>query len=75
MNDHEERRKWDQDHDMLVEMHTILLSIKETHEKHVEDDDKHFGRIYKKLGSLTWYVAIGLGIVLTIEFLSPHIIK
>lgn len=63
----EDRRN--EDHDLLVEVHTMLKSMKENYDKHVEDDEAHFGRLYKGQGKLTWLVAIGIGGVAVLKFL------
>ena len=61
----EERRKgYDRrydDHDLLIQIHSILTSLEKNYNKHTEDDNGHFGRLYKGQEKLAWFVAIGIG--------------
>lgn len=89
MNDYggEDRRQKSMDHDLLLELKGILLQqnaimagqkeAADTHvkafEKHVEDDKIAFNAIWKLVGQLRWYVAMGMGILIALEFASKFI--
>lgn len=65
-----ERRKYSEgDHDLLVEVHTMLKGMKENYDKHVQSDEENFVRLYKITGDLKWYIAIGIGILATLKFI------
>lgn len=68
--DGEERRRFSQDHDMIVEMYTMIKSMKEDIAGHTSDDEKHFNRLYKGQARSLWYIAIGIGIIATLKFLG-----
>lgn len=67
--DGEERRRYSQDHDMLVSMFEMLKSMKENHLNHLADDEKNFNRLYKGQARALWYIAIGIGIISAFQFL------
>lgn len=67
-----ERRQDDRrhdDHDLLLEVHTMLVGFKENYDAHVESDDRHFSRLYNATSNLKWYIAIGIGILATLKFI------
>lgn len=68
MYEGQERRREDEDHDLIVEMHAVLLEFKKNFEKHEENDNVHFGRLYSSTGHLKWYIAVGIGILITLKF-------
>lgn len=59
----------DRDHDLLVEVHTMLMGMKDSHQKHIEDDEKHFGRLYRGQAKLFWCLGIGTGILMAVKFI------
>lgn len=70
----EERRRQDRDHDLLVEMHTMLKGIEKNYDQHVKDDDVHFSRLYSMTGKLKWYVAVGAGAVAALEIFKDKVL-
>jgi len=80
--DGDDRRQMSADHDLLLELKGILLQqnavmdghqkMMENHiktfDKHVNDDSTNFTSIWKMLGHLKWYVAMGTGIIVALEF-------
>lgn len=68
----EERRKGndrrDDDHDLLIQIHSMLTSLEKNYNKHVEDDDGHFGRLYRGQAKLAWLVGIGVGGIAVLKF-------
>lgn len=69
----ERRRSSDEDHDLLVEVHTLLKGMEKNHTAHVADDKEHFSRLYKGQNSLRYYVGVGVGIVIAFEVFFNHI--
>ena len=62
-----DRRNSGSDHDLLVEVHTMLQGMKENYDIHVSDDKEHFGRLYRGQSNLRWYIGVGVGIATAIE--------
>lgn len=69
----EERRKLDRDHDLLVEIHTIVTDMKLTVGKHIEEDKKDFEKVHKRINGLYWKAAAGSGIVAALAFFKGKI--
>lgn len=70
----DDRRKSGHDHDLLVEVHSMLKGLNENFKEHKIDDEKHFSRLYSMNGNLKWYVGIGLGICMAAEVFLTKII-
>lgn len=85
----DDRREFSRDHDLLLELKGILLeqnavmaaqkealgSHIRSFEKHVQDDGNNFISIWKMINSLRWYVAMGTGVIVALEFASKYILK
>lgn len=64
-----ERRRYPSDHDRLTQLLILsqtqakdIAEIKKDYKDHSEKDDKRFERI-------NWFIAIGIGIISTLEFI------
>ena len=67
MDSDEDRRSSGRDHDLLVEIHTMIKEREKSYDQHVIDDKEHFGRLYRGQNNLRWYIGIGVGIVTAVE--------
>lgn len=77
-NGEERRRGYDRrdaDHDLLIQIHTMVTAIKETHvdhvkayDKHVMDDDDRFDKLIGGQQKSFWYIAVGFGIIAAAQF-------
>lgn len=63
----EDRRQFDRDHDILVEIHTTVTSMNESFKEHIKDDKNSFDQVHKRVNGLMWYVAMGVGGLAALE--------
>ncbi len=59
-----QRRKRDEDHDLLVEIHTIVKEYTDAFKSHEDKDEERFGNVHKRVDILSRNVYIGIGIFL-----------
>ena len=71
----DDRRKSGADHDLLIEIHSMVKGLQGTFTKHEDSDEKNFSRLYSMHGTLKWYVGIGLGIVLAVQAFLFKLLK
>lgn len=63
-----QRRHFDHDHDLLVEIHTMATTLTRGFDKHLDQDKEDFEKIHKRINNLSWYIAMGVGGMVFIEF-------
>lgn len=57
-----ERRKRDQDHDMIVEIHGMVKAMNVDFKSHEDRDLKDFNEVHRRINGLSNRVYIGIGV-------------
>ena len=62
-----ERRRFDLDHDLIVEMHTMIKAMRTTISDHIDQDKSDFNDVHKRITDVSKYIWMGAGAIAAIQ--------
>ena len=70
-----ERRVRMKDHDLLTKIDVSITNFVQRFEDHASKDKEEFNEMKSKMEKNTWFIALGTGIIICIEFFKNLIFK